>query len=137
MISLDTNVIVRIVTRDDPQQLAAASKVLQAERLWLCKTVLLETEWVLRYTYELSRESILTVFRRLLGYRRLRVEDRATVLQALRLYREGMDLADALHLASSLPADCFATFNRTLAKRAGELHEGAVPPVELLRSAGA
>lgn len=135
MISLDTNVIVRVVTRDDPQQLAVASAVLQADRLWLCKTVLLETEWVLRYTYELSRESILKVFRRLLGYRRLKVEDRATVLQALRLYREGMDLADALHLASSLPANYFATFDRTLAKRAGEIHDGAVPPVELLRSA--
>lgn len=136
MISLDTNVIVRVVTKDDPQQLPAVLAVLRSGPLWVAKTVLLETEWVLRYTYELSRESILLAFRRLLGYRRLRVEDRGAVLQALRLYRDGMDLADAIHLASSVPAERFATFDRNLAKRAGEIHDGVVPPVELLRSAG-
>lgn len=137
MIALDTNVIVRVITKDDPEQLPIALAVLQSESLWVAKTVLLETEWVLRYTYDLSRESILLAFRRFLGYRRIRVEDRAAVLRALRLYRHGMDLADALHLASSLPAGFFVTFDRRLARRAGDLHDGVVPPVELLRSAGA
>ena len=60
MIAVDTNVVVRIVTADDPEQTEVARKMLQdAERLWLPKTVLLETEWVLRHGYDLSREVIL------------------------------------------------------------------------------
>jgi predicted nucleic-acid-binding protein len=54
MIALDTNVIVRVVTRDDPQQVPAALAVMQSGDLWVSKTVLLETEWVLRYSYKLS-----------------------------------------------------------------------------------
>ncbi|HVS00557.1 MAG TPA: type II toxin-antitoxin system VapC family toxin [Thermoanaerobaculia bacterium] len=132
MISLDTNVIVRVVTADDPQQLAVAVETLKSDRLWLCKTVLLECEWVLRYTYKLSRESVLASFQRLLGYPNLQVEDRGAVLQALVLYREGLDFADAVHLASSLPAERFVTFDRGLATVADRANPVSLPAVELL-----
>ena len=132
MISLDTNVIVRVVTADDPEQLAAAVKTLRSDRLWLCKTVLLECEWVLRYTYKLSRDSILTSFQRLLGYPNLQAEDRSAVLQALALYQEGLDFADAVHLASSLPAERFATFDRDLATSVDKVNPVGLPAVELL-----
>lgn len=135
MISLDTNVLVRVVTADDPEQLAAALEVLRSGELWVCKTVLLETEWVLRYSYELSRETILDALRRLVGYRGLQVEDRGTVLQAFSLFEAGMDLADALHLVSSPRADRFATFDRTLAKCAAKAAQGGFPPVQLLGAA--
>jgi len=131
VIALDTNVIVRIVTADDPGQLRAATAVFETEDLWVCKTVLLETEWVLRYTYELSRSAIREIFRKLLGYPRLQVEDRSAVLWALNLYDQGVDFADALHLASSGDADRFATFDRPLAKRTRDLEGG--PSVILLR----
>ena len=131
MISLDTNVVVRIVTRDDPQQAEKARKLVErAERLRLSKTVLLETEWVLRYGYDLSREVILLAFLKILGYRPLEVEDRGAVRQALERYAAGHDFADALHLASSPEAGGFATFDRNLAKIARRLEER--PPVELL-----
>jgi predicted nucleic-acid-binding protein len=130
VISLDTNVIVRVVTADDPQQLAVALEVMKSEGLWLCKSVLLETEWVLRYSYKLTRTTILDTFTRLLGYPNLLPEAPDQVHLALDLYRGGMDFADALHLASSAGADRFATFDRELANGARRL--GAAPVVELL-----
>lgn len=131
MIALDTNVIVRIVTKDDPDQLRKAVELLRVEKLWqLSKTVLLETEWVLRYCYQLDRETIGGAFRRLLGYRGLRVEDRGAFMRSLSWYAEGMDFADALHLASCSEAERFVTFDAKLMKRAKALQ--CEPAVELL-----
>jgi predicted nucleic-acid-binding protein len=130
VIAIDTNVIVRVVTRDDPAQVEAALAVLRSGDLWVSKTVLLETEWVLRYTYRLSREAIAETLEKLLGLRSLKVEDRGTVLQALAWFRGGLDFADALHLASGPEAEQFVTFDRALAAAAAGL-EGA-PQVSLL-----
>jgi predicted nucleic-acid-binding protein len=132
VIALDTNVIVRLVTADDAGQLKAARAVFAAGDLWICKTVFLETEWVLRYTYELKRPAIREVFRKLLGYPQLQVEDRSAVLRALTLYDQGLDFGDALHLSSSGEADRFATLDRPLAKRTRGLEDG--PVVVLLQS---
>ncbi len=131
MIALDTNVIVRVVTRDDEQQLRAAVKVLKTSRLWISKTVVLETEWVLRHCYDLSREIIHHTLQTLLGYRRVEVEDREAVLQALAWHARGMELADALHLASSRHASRFATFDRRFWQSAKKID--AAPQVDLLR----
>lgn len=134
MIALDTNVIIRVVTADDPGQLAVALEVLRSGELWVCKTVLLETEWVLRYTYELPRAAILEALRRLLGYRNLQVEDRGAVLAAVSLFESGLDFADALHLASSSEAQRFVTFDGPLAKKAKKIQREIGPPVDLLRA---
>jgi predicted nucleic-acid-binding protein len=132
--AVDTNVVVRVVTQDDPDQLEAALTVFRRGPLFLSKTVLLETEWVLRYCYKLSREAIRGTFQKLLGYPRLQVEDRDRVLQALDWYVEGLDFADALHLASSRgSARRFATFDRELAGSAAGILAGQEPDVELLR----
>ena len=131
MIALDTSVVVRVLTRDDPRQAEVATRVMTSERLWLCKTVILETEWVLRHLYHLNREAIDSGFRRLLGFRRLEVEDRAAVGRALAWYAKGMDFADALHLASSRAALQLVTFDRDMALTARGLAD--CPPVELLR----
>ena len=72
------------------------------------------------------------VFRTLLGYPQLQVEDRSAVLQALALYDQGLDFGDALHLASSGDSDRLATFDQPLAKKTQGL-EGT-PAVVLLRS---
>jgi predicted nucleic-acid-binding protein len=131
VISLDTNVVVRVVTADDPDQLALALKVMRSESLWLCRTVLLEIEWVLRYSYKLSRETILETFTRILGYPNLSVEEPAAVRLALDLFADGMDFADALHLAASKGADRFVTFDRDLSLAAPQEHS-ALPPVQFL-----
>ena len=133
MIALDTNVIIRLVMEDDPEQVKAALAIFKSGPLLLCKTVLLETEWVLRYSYELRREAIGEILRKLLGYRKVQIEDRGAVYQALAWYQEGMDFPDAMHLASTAGATRFAPFDRELAKAAGRITE--CPPVELLRPA--
>jgi len=131
LIALDTSVIVRVLTRDDPRETEVATRVMASERLWLCKTVILETEWVLRHLYRLNHEAIHSGFRRLLGFRRLEVEDRAAVGRALAWYAGGMDFADALHLASSRAALQLVTFDRDMALTARGLPD--CPSVDWLR----
>jgi predicted nucleic-acid-binding protein len=130
VIGLDTNVVVRVLTRDDPVQAERAARLFAGGRLWLAKTVLLECEWVLRSAYSLQPTTILAAFRSLLGYPPLEVEDKPAVLRALRWYEAGLDFADALHLASLDATDRFASFDRGLAQRAAELDEA--PAVDLL-----
>lgn len=130
VIALDTNVVVRLVTADEPAQLAAARRVMSSGPIYLTKSVLLETEWVLRYSYELRREVIGVVLRKLIGARNLEVEDLEAVVAALSWHHRGMDFADALHLASSHGASRFATFDRSLAAAAAALK--CLPRVELL-----
>jgi predicted nucleic-acid-binding protein len=130
MIALDTNVVVRLLTADDAAQVAIARRTLRSQPLFLSKTVLLETEWVLRYSYELSREQIGDALGKLIRYSRMEVEDLASVTQALSWHADGMDLADALHLAASRCADRLATFDRKLAAKAEALR--CMPRVQLL-----
>ncbi|MBV8202303.1 MAG: type II toxin-antitoxin system VapC family toxin [Acidobacteria bacterium] len=132
MIALDTNVVVRILTADDPLQLAAARRTMRSAPLFLSKTVLLETEWVLRYSYEIDRKKIGEALRKLIRYRRMEVEDLPAVIEALAWHAKGVDFADALHLASSKPAGVLVTFDRKLAATAEAL--GCVPRVELLEA---
>ena len=119
MIAIDTNVVVRLLTNDDPAQAARAADLLARERVLVPKTVLLETEWVLRYSYELPPSVVLAAFRKLLGLPQVAAEDATAIARALELYEGGMDFADALHLASARDATAFATFDTRLAKRAG------------------
>jgi predicted nucleic-acid-binding protein len=125
VIALDTNILARVLTRDDPGQAELAADILRSPDLFLCKTVLLELEWVLRFAYGFDRPAIHGALVRLLGLPTLRVEDEPAVALALRGYDAGVDFADALHLASSAPGVTeFATFDRDLAKTAQGI-EGA------------
>lgn len=130
MIGLDTNVVVRALTQDEPAQAKKAAAVLSGDALRITKTVLLEVEWVLRGAYGFDREHVNDGLRRLVGLETLDVEDRPAVLQALARHRVGMDFADAIHLASSGRAESFATFDRALAKAAAQA--GARPRVDAL-----
>jgi predicted nucleic acid-binding protein len=67
---------------------------------------------------------------RLLGLQSLTVEGESAVLRALGWYRQGLDFADALHLASSSAAERFVTFDRRLARTANKVR--ASPEVDLV-----
>jgi predicted nucleic-acid-binding protein len=121
MLAVDTNVLVRFLARDDADQTARADNLVRGDRIWIPKTVLLETEWVLRGAYSLDRERIAADFRGLLRIPTTHVEDEAAVTEALDWFAGGMDFADALHLASSQGAQEFATFDRKLAAKATKL----------------
>jgi predicted nucleic-acid-binding protein len=118
MTGIDTNLLVRILTDDDPIQARRAVNVLQGGDIYITKTVLLETEWVLRYAYEIEKENIKKGFVKLLGLPNVSVEDWDSVTQAISWYENSFDFADALHLASSKKCEKFATFDSALIKKA-------------------
>jgi len=127
VIGLDTNLVVRLVTNDDPRQAARVARLVEREEVYLPKTVVLESEWVLRHAYGLEPTVIRTALEKLLGLAQLTVEEGDRVHQALTWYGEGLDFADALHLASCRRVDAFATFDRRLRSRARRLK--TTPPV--------
>ena len=118
MIAVDTNLLVRILTNDDPIQARRAVKILKSDEIFIPKTVLLETEWVLRHAYEIGRSNIIIGFQKLLGLPNVNVEDPDSIYQAISWYENKFDFADALHLASSRRCISFATFDSFFIKKA-------------------
>jgi predicted nucleic-acid-binding protein len=132
--AIDTNILARFFINDPddaeavrqrPSAVAALS-----ERAFVSVTVLLEFEWVMRGFYGFARSDVDRAIRALARMEQVSIEDRGAVLVALDAFIQGLDFADALHLARSSRASAFLTFDRRLAKRANRLT--MTPPVELL-----
>jgi predicted nucleic-acid-binding protein len=122
MIALDTNVWVRYVTNDEPDQAKRALAVLaEAEEIFVAKTTLLELEWVLRAAYALSTAAIIRALRHILGLPNVQVEMPNQLEKAIDFYEHGLDFADALHLASNPEGVSFYTFDTAFIKRARSL----------------
>jgi predicted nucleic-acid-binding protein len=121
MIAVDTNVVVRLLTKDDLDQAKRAAKLFDQSEIFIPKTVLLEAEWVLRHAYGIDKDGILSAFQRLIGLFNVKVEDAQAVNLALSWYSGGFDFADALHLAASKDAEEFATFDQSLLRKAGRV----------------
>ena len=126
MVAVDTNVLVRLLTGDEPAQTARARAIFEREAVLLAKTVMLESEWVLRRLYGFGSDRIADAFTALIALPDLVSEDASAVADAIQWMRSGMDFADALHLASARPAGRFATFDDKLAKRAAKIADIAV-----------
>jgi predicted nucleic-acid-binding protein len=118
VIAVDTDVVVRLLTGDDPEQLQRARALFETETIFLAKSVVLETEWVLRSLYGRSSRDITHALAALVALPQVRCEDAMAISAALELARQNLDFADALHLASSHAAQRFATFDRALVRRA-------------------
>jgi len=124
MLAVDTNVVIRYLTRDDARQFARASALIRTEDVFVCTTVLLECEWVLRRAYQYPRERIVDALRSLAGLPSVTLEDAALAVRALDWLAGGMDFADALHLAKAEGCEALVSFDRQLvdaAKRIGGL----------------
>jgi predicted nucleic-acid-binding protein len=121
MVSVDTSVIVRLLMADDPKQTAAAALLFSKETIWLSKTVVLETAWVLRSMYGQTQLEICALLEGLLGLPNVRPEESATILAMLAMARSGIDLADAIHLASTPAGTDFLSFDKKLVRRAQRL----------------
>lgn len=119
MLAVDTNVLVRLVARDDAGQVGAAEQFV-SKGAWISHLVLAETLWVLDSVYELSREQIATAVEMLLNHRDLTLQDAEVVTSALDHYRtrSAVDFSDCLVLeiarkAGHLPV---ATFDRNFVR---------------------
>jgi predicted nucleic-acid-binding protein len=129
MIAFDTNLLVRTVVADHPEQVAIVRRLVAQDTVFISRTVLLETEWVLRAVYGKSRAELLAFFRALVELDRTVVEDTDAVGHALAWYEQGADFADALHLAAC-GAAVMHTFDRGFCKAAREA--GITPDVVVL-----
>jgi predicted nucleic-acid-binding protein len=118
VIAVDTNVLVRLLTGDEPKQEAAARSLFASETIWIAKTVLLETAWVLRSLYGFEESAIHDAFTKLLGLKNVHAEDEASVAAALALTSHGIELADAVHLSSRPPEAAFVSFDKSFVQRA-------------------
>jgi predicted nucleic-acid-binding protein len=128
MLAVDTNIIVRYLTADDPDQFARAVTVLEESETFIGHTVLLEAEWVLRSLYHYRSAEILSALRGLAGLPGVTIEDSGVASLALQWVEGGLDFADALHLARAQPCDAFITFDQDLGTKAAEL---STVPVQL------
>jgi predicted nucleic-acid-binding protein len=102
VIAIDTNVLVRLLVNDDEAQGSRARAVFEREEVWIGKTVLLETFWVLRSVYDFKDIAIAHAIEAALGLARVRVEDSERVEIALAAVY-GIDIADA-------PSCCYNTW---------------------------
>ena len=118
MVGVDTNILVRLLTGDDLTQEAVARSLFAAGPIWIAKTVLLETGWVLGSIYEFEQRAILDAFTKLLGLRNVQVEDEFSVAAALELAGQGVELADAFHLSSRPHGVSFVSFDKPFVKHA-------------------
>jgi predicted nucleic-acid-binding protein len=118
MVAVDTNVLVRLLTGDDPTEEAVARAVFASGPVWIGKTVFLETAWVLGRLYEFEADAIRDGFTKLLGLRNVHIEDEAAVAAALALTKEGIEIADALHLTTRPTGATFVSFDKSFVRRA-------------------
>ena len=121
MTGMDTNILVRFLTRDDEDQFGKALALIKRQQVFIPDTVWLETEWVLRYAYGFDRGAISKAFCDLLGLATIRVQDKGRLLLAIEWHAAGLDFADAMHLAGSQEAETFATFDRAFVRDAATM----------------
>ena len=121
MLAVDTNIVVRYLTGDHPQQASRAKALIDREDIFISATVLLETEWVLRKLYGWTNAPLATALRGFAGLPRMTVENPGRVLQALDWMENGMDFADALHLAHAIDCDALVTFDQRMMRAAQRL----------------
>ena len=119
MIALDTNILARLVTNDDPVQARQSAALIDTgNALFVPLTVMLELEWVLRGAYALGKPEILRSFEALLSVRNINFERQADIQLALQYYQLGFDFADALHHAGTTGCKALATFDQKFKKLA-------------------
>lgn len=118
MIAVDTNIVVRLLVQDNASQAAKAEQLFASDKIFIADTVLLETEWVLRFAYKLNAEDIYLGLTQLLGLENVVVRDQVAMQSALNWFHLGLDFADAWHLAQSQHCEGLATFDVKLIKKA-------------------
>lgn len=122
MRAVDTNLVVRLIVRDDPEQAEVAEKF-TAAGAWVSHLVLAETTWVLDAVYERTSEQIATAVDMLLNHATLTLQDADVVTSALERFRKwpALGFSDCLVLETARRAGHLplGTFDRGLAKLDG------------------
>jgi len=126
MLAIDTNVVVRYLTGDDPVQSPQARALVDGNEIYVSRTVMLESDWVLRSAYGFAPTQVSAALRAFAGLSRVNVETPALLALALDRAEAGMDFADALHLGATESCEAFVTFDRRLLRAAAAAGIGTV-----------
>lgn len=122
MVAIDTNVLVRLLVRDDEAQYQRAVSLLEHETtVHIPDSVLLETEWVLRFAYRHRPAEVCGALRGVLGLPQVTTDQPALIAKVIDWHEAGLDFADALHLAKSEGhggIDTLHTFDEKFIQRA-------------------
>lgn len=123
MRAVDTNVLVRLLTRDDARQVTAADAFI-AKGAWVSHLTVAETTWVLASVYDCDAEAIATAVEMLLGHEHLTVQDTEVVAAAVAQFRQqprvGFSDCLMLEIARKAGHQPLGTFDRDLGKLDGE-----------------
>jgi predicted nucleic-acid-binding protein len=127
VIALDTNILIRLLTKDDPGQMVLVERLLQeaadaGEPCFISDPVLCEVEWVLESSYRARRGDVLAAMQELFAGDLFVFEDREVLRQAIARYQESKaDFSDCLigAKASARGARTTYTFERALAQEPG------------------
>ena len=122
MTGLDTNLLVRYLTQDDPTQVETATRVIeekaeQDSAFFISSVVICELIWVLESAYNYAQHQVVPVLEQILRTRQFRFEDKDLLWQSLADYRTGKaDFADYLIGRTGTRAGCTRTltFDRSL-----------------------
>jgi predicted nucleic-acid-binding protein len=115
MIGIDTNVLVRFLVQDDEAQFEKARRLIKREvvagrKVFVNQLVLLETEWVLRSRYAVSKVQIIEAISGLLDSAEIQFEDEPAIEEALFYWKDNAaDFADCLIGAKNRRIGCRAT----------------------------
>jgi predicted nucleic-acid-binding protein len=122
MLAVDTNVVVRLIARDDANQVRVADEFV-SKGAWISHLVLAETMWVLDSVYGVSREKMATAVEMLLNHQARTLQDSDVVAEALQNFRKrtAVDFSDCLVLGIARKAGHIpiGTFDRDFAKMEG------------------
>ena len=118
MVAVDTNVVLRLLIEDDPQQAERARHLLETETFYLPLTVVLETYWVVHNVYRYSHEATIAALKAFVALPGVEVEHPGRLAAAIAWAEGAMGFADALHLAATPPGEGFASFDTNLIRLA-------------------
>jgi predicted nucleic-acid-binding protein len=121
MIALDTNLLARLLLKDDAAQYKKVKALFETRQIFTTPvTVMLELVWVLESS-DIKAAQIATGLTALIDLPNFKPESVDALRVALRGYKSGLGFADALHLALSEGQEKFMTFDKTFAKQAKKL----------------
>lgn len=121
MQALDTNILIRFLTNDDPKQSRVAERLIQQKKCSIALTVFLEAEWAMRIMMGYPSALIIRAYRDLLELENIYVPQSSELMQALDGYEAGMDFGDAIHAAQLSAEDTFLTFDKAFVKKASAI----------------
>lgn len=131
MKALDTNVLARLLLKDDLTQFKKAQALLASDAQFTAPvTVMLELVWVLE-SNDCSPSEICLGLGLLMNLHNFKPAHEHVIRKALTAYANGLDFADALHLGLSQKEEVFLTFDKSFVKQASQMNQ--LPAVQMVR----